>query len=120
ALLKHLEQPGVEVRLMVARVRAAVIAATEGKQVPWESASLTREIYFAAAPGPAPATPPASPPAPAPPPQADSENLFWQSIKDSRNAADFKAYLARYPQGTFAELAKIRIAEIEKAAVTPP
>jgi len=124
ALLAHIERPGLEVRHMVAEVRAAVIAATKGKQVPWESASLTRQIYFApaAAPGATPAAPtPAPSPAPAPPHMPDNEALFWQSIKDSKNAADFKDYLARWPSGTFAELAKRRIAELEKAAVvTPP
>jgi uncharacterized caspase-like protein len=120
ALLKHIERPGLEVRHMVGEVRAAVIAATKGKQVPWESASLTRQIYFAPAASPG-ATPAAPTPAPARPSTPDNEALFWQSIKDSKNAADFKDYLARWPSGTFADLAKRRIAELEKAAdVTPP
>ncbi len=100
ALLKHIEQPGLEVRHMISQVRAAVIETTKGQQVPWESASLTRQIYLMAA---APAVP-------------DVEVTFWNSIRDSHNAADFKAYLQRYPQGAFAELAKIRLAEIERAA----
>lgn len=101
ALLKHIEQPGLEVRHMISQVRASVIAATKGQQVPWESASLTRQIYLMAA---APAAPP------------DVEVTFWNSVRDSKNADDFKAYLQRYPQGAFAELAKIRIAELERAA----
>lgn len=126
ALLANVETPGLEIRQVFTRVRQAVIQSTKGKQVPWDSSSLTGDWFFAAASAPpAPGTtPPATvTPAPAPPspaPGADQESLFWQSIKDSKNAADFKAYLAKYPQGTFAELAKIRIAEIEKAAVTPP
>jgi hypothetical protein len=56
-----------------------------------------------------------------PPPSAANEHLFWQTIRDSKNPADFKAYLARWPNGTFAELAKIRIADLEKpVVVTPP
>jgi uncharacterized caspase-like protein len=129
ALLKHVEQPGLEVRHMISQVRAAVITATKGQQVPWEAASLTRQVFFAAAapaaaaPAPTPATPaaptPAAPTAPQSP-GADGEIVFWQSIQNSKNAADYKAYLEKYPKGTFAELAKLRIAEIEKAAVTPP
>ena len=118
ALLKHIEQPGLEVRHMISQVRAAVIASTNGQQVPWESASLTRQVYFA--PGATPAAPgatPAQPPSPgATPPGADQETVFWQTIKESKNAADYKAYLAKYPQGTFAELAKIRLAELERAS----
>jgi uncharacterized caspase-like protein len=128
ALLAHLETKGLEVRQVLTRVRQAVIEKTKGKQVPWDSSSLTGDFFFVASAREAPpaetkppaATPPATSETPRSP-SADSENLFWQSIKDSKNAADFRAYLERYPNGTFAALAKIRIAEIEKAAdVTPP
>jgi hypothetical protein len=36
------------------------------------------------------------------------ELSFWDSIKTSTNPEDFKAYLAKYPDGQFAELAKLR------------
>jgi uncharacterized caspase-like protein len=128
ALLTHLETKGLEVRQVLTRVRQAVIEKTRGKQVPWDSSSLTGDFFFAAAPR---ETPPAEakPPATTPPsatetprsPSADSEVVFWQSIQNSKSAADYKAYLEKYPNGTFAALAKLRIAEIEKAsAVTPP
>jgi uncharacterized caspase-like protein len=87
ALLKYVETPGLEVHHMISQVRSDVIAATKGKQVPWEAASLTRQVYFTAAPA-APTTPPASS---TPPPPTDNEGLFWQSIKDSSNIAHFKA-----------------------------
>ena len=35
ALLKHIEVPGVEIGLMLRKVREEVIAATKNKQVPW-------------------------------------------------------------------------------------
>lgn len=123
SLLKHIEAPGLEIRQVLTRVRNEVIVATRDRQVPWDSSSLRGDFYFAAAPAPGTVPPPATPVSPAPPsgPSADGENLFWQSIKDNKNAADYKAYLEKYPQGTFAALAKIRLAEIEKAsAVTPP
>jgi len=37
------------------------------------------------------------------------ELSFWQTIKDSKDPEDFKAYLKKYPNGEFAELAKNRI-----------
>jgi serine/threonine-protein kinase len=40
---------------------------------------------------------------------------FWRSITDSRNPADFHRYLKEYPAGQFAELARVRIAALEKA-----
>ncbi len=119
ALLANLEANELEVRQVLTRVRQAVIVSTKGKQVPWDSSSLTGDFYFAASGArEAPAAPRAAPQAS--PPSADSENLFWQSVRESKNAADYKAYLARYPQGVFSELAKIRLAEIEKAAAVAP
>jgi formylglycine-generating enzyme required for sulfatase activity len=36
------------------------------------------------------------------------ELIFWDSVKDSTNAADYEAYLEVYPDGNFAPLAKAR------------
>ncbi|MFQ5344227.1 MAG: hypothetical protein ACE5F6_22005, partial [Anaerolineae bacterium] len=42
-------------------------------------------------------------------PDAETERLFWESVKDSDNAETFQAYLAEYPNGAFATLARIRL-----------
>jgi hypothetical protein len=36
---------------------------------------------------------------------------FWESIKNSKNPAMFKAYLKKYPEGSFASLATIMLDE---------
>ena len=41
-----------------------------------------------------------------------AEMMFWQSIKDSKNTIDFKAYLEQFPGGTFAPLARNRMAAL--------
>ncbi|HEY4169918.1 MAG TPA: adenylate/guanylate cyclase domain-containing protein [Reyranella sp.] len=61
-------------------------------------------------PEPAKAAPMPAPVAPAPDPKA-VELVFWDSIKDSVRAADYEAYLAQYPDGNFAALARARLAE---------
>jgi adenylate cyclase len=43
------------------------------------------------------------------------ELAFWASIKESEKAGDFQAYLERYPEGTFAVLARSRLADLRKA-----
>jgi formylglycine-generating enzyme required for sulfatase activity len=43
------------------------------------------------------------------------ETTFWNSIKDGAERSDFDAYLARYPNGHFAALARNRIASLERA-----
>ncbi|MEO6390518.1 MAG: hypothetical protein ABIP75_01625 [Pyrinomonadaceae bacterium] len=79
-------------------------------------------------PAPAKKKKPASPPARTPTkrttntsskPAANSdaaEITFWESIKDSKNAADFQAYLRKYGEkGKFSDLAHNRLTEIEAA-----
>ncbi|MBC7929036.1 MAG: caspase family protein [Rubrivivax sp.] len=45
-----------------------------------------------------------------------TELAFWDSIKNSANAEDYKAYLEKYPKGEFATLAKNRLVPFEAAA----
>ncbi|HMM88323.1 caspase family protein [Bradyrhizobium sp.] len=47
ALTRHIGRPGLEVQQMLTRVRAEVVAATRGKQVPWSNSSLLGEVYLA-------------------------------------------------------------------------
>jgi len=39
----------------------------------------------------------------------EQEILFWESIKDSGSADEFKAYLQKFPQGTYSTLAQLKI-----------
>ena len=81
------------------------------------------DFVFALARPTAPAAPQAKPSAP-PTPGAGmtAEMMFWQSMKDSTNPADFEDYLAQFPRGTFARLAKRRMAALngrQSAALRP-
>lgn len=42
------------------------------------------------------------------------ELTFWQSVDDSNDPAMYEAYLAKYPDGTFAPLARAKIAMLRK------
>ena len=66
------------------------------------------------APPPAPAAPPAAR-QPATRTTAEQENLFWQSIMNSNNPAEFEAYLAHFPEGVFRTLAETRLASLRAA-----
>ena len=55
------------------------------------------------------------------PPSAAStevEVVFWQSIANSTNPAEFEAYLFQFPNGVFRALAEIRLAALESPAGT--
>jgi formylglycine-generating enzyme required for sulfatase activity len=45
----------------------------------------------------------------------DMELTLWNSIKDGASPDDFAAYIESYPKGTFAPLAKRRIAALKKS-----
>jgi hypothetical protein len=50
----------------------------------------------------------------APAAQEDAVELaFWDNVKDSDDPARLEAYLAKYPQGAFRELAQLRIGELK-------
>ncbi|MEP9374704.1 caspase family protein [Mesorhizobium sp. KR1-2] len=57
SFVKHVNEPAKEIRQILTEVRRDVIAATDGKQVPWENSSLTDSFYFRPAP-PAPVVEP--------------------------------------------------------------
>lgn len=48
------------------------------------------------------------------------EITFWESIKDSKEAGDYEAYLKTYPNGRFASLAQARLARLRAAAPKAP
>ena len=91
ALLKHVATPGIEVRQMLSRVRGDVLSATERRQTPWDSSSLTGDVYLAGAP----ALPPAVAAAPGPPPSAPPAPAA--NGGDSADASRAKEQVAAMP-----------------------
>lgn len=108
-LLKAINEPGLKVEDVFKKVRVAVSKASGDAQIPWESSSLTGDFYFQA-PARSAATVGATP---------SVELYFWDSIKSSTDPADFNAYLKKYPNGDFADLARNRIASLQSAASKP-
>ena len=51
---------------------------------------------------------------------AERENLFWQSIVNSTDPADFEAYLEEFPNGVFRRLAQNRLAALRAPANDRP
>jgi hypothetical protein len=103
-LLKNLIIPGLSIEDVFKRVREGVLTETHGRQVTWESSSLVGNFYFIApdhvqitttAPGP------------------DPELLFWESIAASSDPREFEAYLRQYPEGRFADLARVRVKKMQ-------
>lgn len=106
-LLKQMQIRDISITDMFMRVRAEVMKQTGNKQVPWEASSLVGAFYFSGGRGELPASSES---------KIDThafELSYWETIKNSTSADDFKAYLTRYPKGQFAELATNRIKALE-------
>lgn len=112
-LVRGIRQPGLKVEEVFKQVRAAVTRRSNGGQTPWEASSLVGDFYFKALKPEA-----AAPPSPLAAQQA-LELALWDAVKDSRSAAELKAYLEQFPKGTFAPLARTRIAALAAPAAAP-
>ena len=55
----------------------------------------------------------------APSPQTSADLAFWNSVKDSKNASEYKAYLAAFPDGIFAPLARMRMNDMANGVSNP-
>ena len=117
ALVEELNTPGISIEEAHRAVRGKVLAATNQRQTPWDSSSLTGPVVLKQVTMVAPIAPATPPPAPSEPSGGAStqqaELLFWDSIKQSDNPATFEAYLTQFPNGVFAGLARAKIAELE-------
>ena len=120
-LVKAISEPGVPLEQMFKKVISGVMADTQGKQEPWSEASIRGEFYFhkTVTPGPTATAPVTAAPMPGLDPR-QLELTFWESIKDSRDVADFHAYLQQFPKGVFASLATNRMKLLESAPSPTP
>ncbi len=105
-LVRAIRAPGLKVEEVFKAVRASVTRRSNGAQTPWEASSLVGDFYFSE-----PRTVPLAPPSPLAARQA-LELALWDAVKDSGSAAELKAYLEQFPKGTFAPLARTRIAAL--------
>jgi hypothetical protein len=121
ALVKHLSEPGLEIRLAMTKVRGEVEKETEGKQVPWESTNLTGFYYLSEIP------PQELGPIEDAPSENESKNTavrleaeteFWRSIKDTTDPLLFESYLDIYPGGLFRPIAEAKLKEFLASTTT--
>jgi hypothetical protein len=109
--------PGLKIEDVFKRVRVAVRASSQGKQTPWESSSLEGDFYFTQpANNQTNVTERINTPVAPPVAAVDASSIelkFWESIEKSSNPKDFEAYIRKYPNGHFVDLANNRIKFIE-------
>ncbi len=126
ALLQHMETPDIDIDVMMKRVRGQVTRSTGERQQPWTNSSLTADFYLkpgkdaqaAQSPAGTPVVTAALPQIGGGQPPANSfdprqmELTLWQEAQKSKSVKDYQAYLDAYPNGTFAGVARNRVAAV--------
>jgi formylglycine-generating enzyme required for sulfatase activity len=107
ALIQALGEPGLSIEQTFKNVNQRVGLATGNAQTPWISSSLRGDFYFR------PLLKPLSGPT-----AAELEATVWAGVKDTARAQELEDFLARYPGGSYAELALAKLTNLRKVA--PP
>ncbi len=107
-LAKVISNPGLPVEEVFKQVRTLVRRDSNNQQTPWENTALEGQFYFqptqVAASGAARVE------------SADATRLelsLWETVKNSGSVDELRSYLARYPQGVFAQVAQSRLASLQ-------
>ncbi|MEM9222143.1 MAG: caspase family protein [Pseudomonadota bacterium] len=149
ALLSHIETEGADITEVMSRVTGDVLDSTDERQRPWLNVSLTGPVVLKPKtqleliPAPANGTgvevaslqpgasdiAPEGYAAPAAPASSsnydvDAETALFTLAEKNNSIAYYEAYIAKFPRGLFAEIAKAKILELRDggnkvAAVSP-
>jgi len=103
ALLASMDSRGEPIEQVLKRVVTSVKAGSKNQQEPWMEGSIEGEFCF----GNCMTTLAQM--------AVSDDRALWDSVKDSRDASDLKAYLNKFPRGLFAEVAGNRIKAIEQS-----
>jgi uncharacterized caspase-like protein len=115
ALASHLTTPGLDVRKAFGFVRDDVLKATSNRQEPFVYGSLGGDDVALV---PAPAAEAAPAPQAAPSSQADARRDYELAMQVGSRAA-LEAFLAQYPDGFYASLARSQLDKIAAAPAKP-
>jgi len=113
ALAKAMLEPGLTIEQVFKSARRDVLAATSGRQKPWEESSITGEFFFKprlASLDPNQAMP--QPAAPSAQTKLEADLALWDAVKNSADPALLRSYIARFPRGLFVAVAEHRLRQL--------
>ncbi len=110
ALVRHISTASDDLGAILIAVRNDVMKSTQSKQVPWEHSALTGRFFF----NPAAAIM-LPPPSPATPPPVSEAERAWNAAKDTKSIPALQAFINRFGDTYYGDLAKVRLKELEQA-----
>jgi Caspase domain len=112
ALTQMMRKPGLDIFRTFNEVGLSVSRATGGAQQPWVSLSpITGDFFFVAAPASV---------APAAEIGRSEAERAWTNIKDSRSPTVFEAFIRRYGDSFYSDLARARFDELKAETLALP
>jgi len=102
ALLEQMNNQSQPIEQVLKKVVSQVKYASKSQQEPWMEGSIEGEFCFGEC-GKQVAQSAVS-----------DDRAFWESVKDSRDVNEIKAYLDQFPRGIFAGIARARVASLDK------
>jgi len=96
ALIKELEQPGLEIATLFRRVAVNVDRATGGRQLPELAISMSGEFYLNT---------------------RETDAQAWVRVRESSKLADLQDFVRQYPQSFLVADARARIAALEREQI---
>ena len=119
ALLDHLPTPGLSLPDAMIRVTAAVQTATDGRQTPWVNSSLNADVRLAATPSAVPDVAGEGAPDAAdgsePVVREQVAARAYEAAERLATVAAYEAFLRRFPDSFYAELARGHIRELTES-----
>jgi uncharacterized caspase-like protein len=97
ALLRRLQEPGLEIEMMFRRVAADVNAETEGRQRPETYVSLLGEYYL-----------------------NQGDRVLWEQVQAGDDPDAVRAFLARFPSSSHAASARTLLHSLEQKQAARP
>ncbi len=112
-LIQALSHPNWDLEKVFKETAKGVKKATRGKQIPWISSSITLDFYFNQNHINQPVINVNQPPVESNT-HADIESHYWDSVVKLNSKLMYEAYLKEYPEGHYATIAKIKIAQYKR------
>jgi hypothetical protein len=111
ALVKQLSSTSEDLSALLIAVRNDVMQETQRKQVPWEHSALTGRFYFNTAG-------PTTHPTKAATTAASEAAEAWDRVKDASSVPMLEAFIARYPDSLYGDLARMQIKRLKEQHAT--
>lgn len=106
--LKYAVQSNVPVEQVFKNIRIGVEQSTDGKQVPWQSTSLSQRFVFASGSGESTSNNS----------MAAAETSAWELIKTSENIEELEKFMKEYPASVYRLAVQQRIRNLKRSEKT--